>query len=63
MDGGGSAKGAYYGEVVSSSNTGSNDYNDNFLTGLPAKFGSYSYSIKGGPAPQRPPREFLEHQQ
>ena len=32
------------------------------LNGLnPTK--GYSYSIKGGPAPSRPPREFLELQQ
>jgi len=50
--GGGSARGAYYGGL--STTTG----NLNFNNGA-----KYSYSIKGGPAPPRPPREFVEQQQ
>ncbi len=48
LDGGGSARGAYYGA-------------DNVVpTGAQASY--YSYSIKGGPPPPRPPREFFDQQ-
>ena len=53
--GGGSARGAYYGHDASRTATTSDL---NFNNGA-----KYSYSIKGGPAPPRPPREFVEQQQ
>lgn len=49
--GGGSARGAYYGRGAAISNTN----NLNFNNGA-----KYTYTIKGGPAPPRPPREFVE---
>lgn len=51
-NGGGTAKGAYYGSLATD-----NTNNLNFTNGAKG----YTYSIKGGPAPPRPPREFLDH--
>jgi hypothetical protein len=52
--GAGSARGAYYG-TTARPNIASNTSNLNFHASS-----AYTYSIKGGPAPPRPPREFRD---